>query len=139
MAGSDGDAGTAMQRQGGDDDHESDSRYKWSLIALGIGLAAVILAFLVVALFWRGPDGASALGIVASPIAAMVGAYFGIQVSASSAKTAQDEAKAARGQVLQAMADRVHAIADAKLAYGTLAAKDADAADKLRQHLSTVE
>ncbi|NMO91544.1 hypothetical protein [Actinomycetospora sp. TBRC 11914] len=139
MAGSDGEVGTGTQRQGGDDDHESDSRYRWSLVALGSGLGAVILAFLIVALFWRGPDGASALGIVASPIAAMVGAYFGIQVSASSAKTAQDEARAARGQLVQALADRVHAIADAKLAYGTLAAKDAEAADKLRQHLTTVE
>ena len=104
-----------------------------------MGTGAVILAFLIVALFWRGPDGASALGIVASPIAAMVGAYFGIQVSASSAKTAQDDARAARRQAGQAVVDKLHAIADAKLAFGTLATKDADAADRIRRHLSTIE
>jgi hypothetical protein len=120
-------------------DPDSDSRYRWALIALGIGVGAVILAFLVVALFWRGPDGASALGIVASPIAAMVGAYFGIQVSASSAKTAQDDARAARRQVVEAVADKVHAIADAKLAFGTLATKDAEAAKSIRPHLTTIE
>ena len=139
MAGSDSETGTGTQRWSEDADPNPDSRYRWALIALGIGVGAVILAFLIVAVFWRGPDGASALGIVASPIAAMVGAYFGIQVSASSAKTAQDDARAARRQVVQAVADRLHAVADAKLAFGTLASKDADAAKSIRPHLTTIE
>jgi hypothetical protein len=117
---------------------ESDARYKWGLVAVGIGVGAIILAFLIVALLWRGPDGASALGIVASPIAAMVGAYFGIQVSAASAKTAQEEARTARKQAVDATAGRSDAIADAKLAFGTLLARDETAANKIRSNLSTI-
>jgi hypothetical protein len=59
---------------------------------------------------WHDSTGIKALGIIASPIAAMVGAYFGVQVSASAAKDAQQQAVKAQDDKTKAMTDRATAM-----------------------------
>jgi hypothetical protein len=137
--GQDGRGDDDPDRPPGSTPPDADARYRWGIVVIGIGVGALVLAFLIVALFWQGPDGASALGIVASPIAAMVGAYFGIQASASSARSAQDEAKSARDQAAHATAAKSDAVADAKVVLSELAKNDPAAADDLRGQLSTFD
>ncbi len=85
-------------------DTDSD-RWKYGLIAVALGVSALVLAALL--LVWRHPsDAASVLGVVSSPIAAIIGAYFGVQVSGSAAKDAQDRARAAQDDKTKALADR---------------------------------
>lgn len=72
---------------------------------MALGLGAILASALIV--LWRDPTGAaSILGIVISPIAAVIGAYFGVQVSGSAAKDAQDRAVAAQKDSAKAVADR---------------------------------
>jgi hypothetical protein len=46
-----------------------------------MGLAALVIAFRLVTLKWRDQTGIAALGVVSSPIAAVVSPYLGIQYS----------------------------------------------------------
>ena len=56
---------------------------------------------------WRDPTGAaSVLGIVVSPIAAVIGAYLGVQSRSSAAKDAQGRAATARNAKAYVLADR---------------------------------
>ena len=86
--------------------HDSDSvRLKYGIIAVALGLGAILAAVLIV--LWRDPTGAaSILGIVISPIAAVIGAYLGVQISSSAAKDAQDRAATAENDKANALADR---------------------------------
>jgi hypothetical protein len=86
------------------------ARWKYGIIVVALGLGAILAAVLIV--LWRNPTGAgSVLGIVISPMAAIIGAYFGIQVSSSAAKDAQDRATTAEGVKTQALEDRAMALA----------------------------
>ena len=91
-----------------DDDNDS-LRWKYGVIVVALGLGAILVAVLIV--LWRDPTGAAAiLGITISPIAAIIGAYFGIQVSSSAAKDAQNRAADAEDVKDKAMADRAMAL-----------------------------
>jgi hypothetical protein len=80
-------------------------RWRYGIVVVALGLGTILVAVLIV--LWLDPSGAgSVLGIVISPIAAIIGAYFGIQVSSSAAKDAQDRADMAENDKANAMADR---------------------------------
>lgn len=80
-------------------------RLKYGVLAVALGLGAILAAVVIV--LWRDPTGAaSILGIVISPIAAVIGAYFGVQVSGSAAKDAQARAATAQNNQAMALADR---------------------------------
>ena len=66
-----------------------DRRWEIGLGAVLVGVVGLVIAFLVVALNWRNESGVAALGVVASPIAAIVSAYFGIQVGQRAAYDAR--------------------------------------------------
>jgi hypothetical protein len=76
---------------------------------VALGLGAILAAMAII--LWRDPNGASStLGIVTSPLAAIVGAYFGVQVSSSAAKDAQDRADRAERDKAKALTDRATAL-----------------------------
>jgi hypothetical protein len=86
-------------------DDSDNSRWRYGLVAVALGVGALsIVAPIIV---WLNPTGAaSVVGVVASPIAAIIGAYFGVQVSGSAAKDAQDRAATAERDRANALADR---------------------------------
>ena len=55
------------------------SNSRTGLTALFMGLLGLMTAFVVVAIRWNDESGVAALGAVASSIAAILSAYFGIQ------------------------------------------------------------
>jgi hypothetical protein len=84
-------------------------RWKYGTIVVALGLAAILGAVLIV--LWRDPSGAgSIVGVVSGPIAAIIGAYFGVQVSSSAAKDAQKRAAKAEDDKANALADRATAL-----------------------------
>jgi hypothetical protein len=84
-------------------------RFKYRIAVVALGLGAIIAATAII--LWSNPNGASTtLGIVTSPIAAITGAYFGVQVSSSAAKDAQDRADKAERDKAQSLTDRATAL-----------------------------
>lgn len=81
---------------------DESARWRWGLFPVLIGVGALLIAFIVVVSGWRSQLGLAALGVIASPIAAITGAYFGVQQSTQAAKDVQEGAKAARADVDQA-------------------------------------
>ena len=71
--------------------------------------------------------------MVSSPIAAIVAAYFGIQVTASTAKDAQDQARTARAQTQAAQDAKDKALADRATVLGAL---DPQVAEKIAPRLN---
>jgi hypothetical protein len=106
------------------------------VIAMGVG--ALVLAFVLVTVVWRSSDGTAALGVIATPIATIVGAYFGIQVTSATAKSAQDKADRAESVAEQAQKEKNAAVADAHLAFSRLKDADSDVAEQIRPRLSTI-
>jgi len=122
-------------------DAESDgSRWQFGLIAVAIGVVAILAAFALVMWNWRDDRGLVALGVIASPIAAMVGAYFGVQVSASAAKDAQNRAaaseKGAQARATVAEADKTSALTDVATLMGRLSPTEAET---IRPQLRTLQ
>jgi hypothetical protein len=99
--------------------NSDDSRWKYGLFALALGLSALLVALLII-LCWKPENATTLLGLVSSPIAAIVGAYFGIQVTASTAKDAQDQANTARAQAKDAQDAKDKALADRATVLGAL-------------------
>jgi hypothetical protein len=84
-------------------------RWKYGITVVALGVGAILVAVLIVLLLDH--DGASSiLGIATSPIAAIIGAYFGVQVSSSAAKDAQDRATEAENDKAKALVDRATAL-----------------------------
>jgi hypothetical protein len=105
-------------------DKADDSRWRYGLIAVAVGVAALVLAALIIV--WVNPsNAASVLGVIASPVAAIIGAYFGVQVSGSAAKDAQVRAAAAEEDKTKAMADRA----------SIMSALDPQKAQELMRHI----
>jgi predicted carbohydrate-binding protein with CBM5 and CBM33 domain len=97
-------------------------RWRLGLLAVLMGLAALLVAFVLVVWKWRDPTGLAALGVVASPIASMVAAYFGIQVSASAAKGAQDQVTLVQQRMSDVERSRALAFHDLGVLKGALTA-----------------
>ena len=94
---------------------DTEDRWKFGLMALAVGVVALLLAVIIVGWLW--PDKSSRAGVLASivgAISAIVGAYFGIQIGGAEAKAAKeqaadaadraDRAESAKTQALQANA-----------------------------------
>jgi hypothetical protein len=108
-----------------------DSRWRYGLIALALALTALVGALLII--LWRNPESPTViLGVVSSPMAAIVAAYFGIQVTASTAKDAQDQARTARAQAQAAQDAKDKALADRATVLGAL---DPQVAEKITPQL----
>lgn len=74
------------------------------VLAVLIGVAGLVGVFaMVVFTSWKGSDGLAALGVISSPIAAIVGAFFGIHLSGKAAEVSQQNAATAT-QVAEAAA-----------------------------------
>ena len=81
------------------------ARWKYGLIALGIGTGTLILALLIVGLVWNQSE--AALASITGAVGTIVGAYFGLQVGgaeAEDAKKERDETKTKKDAAMQANA-----------------------------------
>jgi hypothetical protein len=87
-----------------------DKRWELGLWAVLMGLAALVIAFSVVALRWRDQTGLAALGVVCSPIAAIVSAYFGIQYGQKAAEQAAEVKKDAEIRATRAEESKINAM-----------------------------
>ncbi len=88
-------------RQSGPDGQKPKDRWAYGLIAVGLGLLAIVLAFFIVASrFNAAADVGSVLGIVVSPIATIVAAYFGVQAGSAGKETAEQNAKEANDKAI---------------------------------------
>ena len=71
-----------------------DNKWEFGLWAVLMGVLGLVIAFIVIAWRWHDQTGIAALGAIASPIVAMVTAYFGIQytqkATENAAKTTQN-------------------------------------------------
>jgi hypothetical protein len=57
-----------------------------ALASVALGVAGLVVVFAIATWAWSGSDRLAAIGAIASPIVAVVSAYFGIRVSQSSAE-----------------------------------------------------
>lgn len=76
-------------------------RYTLGLVAVGIGVLAILVALLIVITqFETAADVAAVLGAVVSPIAAIVAAYFGVQAGSAGKAAADQNAKDANDKAI---------------------------------------
>ena len=89
----------------------SDKHWSWGLWAVLFGLAALLAAYMA-ALFVNGgfdSEDIAALGLIASPIVALVSAYFGIDATQRASKETVKAAEATGEAVKQASEAEVRA------------------------------
>lgn len=98
----------------------SNSKWTYGLGAVIVGVGALLIAFAIVVLKSKTDDGLAALSVIASPIAAIIGAYFGIQISGEAAKSANEAAKDANAKAVQAEDDKTKALNDVAVVMGQL-------------------
>jgi hypothetical protein len=83
------------------------------LIAVAMGLSALLICFIVAVLTYsKSADATAVVGSVAGTIGAIVGAYFGIQVGSSGAAAAQASATQAQ-KALSTEKDKVQVLTTA--------------------------
>jgi hypothetical protein len=85
-------------------------RWQFGLFAVGGGLVTLLLAFLLVVTSWPTNQGIAALGVITSPIVAIVSAYFGIQATqqaAAQTAAAHEQAGEAKEEASRARATAV--------------------------------
>jgi hypothetical protein len=82
------------------------SRARFGVIVIFIGVAGLVGALIGVLFKVPNETGGTLLGVVTSPIAAIVAAYFGISV----ARAASEEAGAAKAEAGLANVDKVQSI-----------------------------
>ena len=72
-------------------------RWTYGLIAVAIGLGVILIALLIVTQkFSTAPDVGTIMGVVVSPVATIVAAYFGIAAGSSGKAMADDKAHKAQ-------------------------------------------
>ncbi len=64
------------------------SRWWAGIVTVGLGVAGLVGVFAIATWAWSGSDRLAAIGAIASPIVAVVSAYFGIQASQSASQQA---------------------------------------------------
>jgi len=80
----------------------SKDRWIYGLIAVSIGIAAILAALgIVLTKFSTATDVGAVLGIVTGPIGAIVGAYFGVQVGSAGKEKADENAQNANHLAIQ--------------------------------------
>jgi hypothetical protein len=77
-------------------DESGSSRWWAGIVTVAIGVAGLVGVFAIATWAWSGTDRLAAIGAIASPIVAVVTAYFGIQASQSASRQA-GQAQAAAG------------------------------------------
>lgn len=83
-------------QQTGEATTDRKERWTYGLYALLAGVAAILLALVVILTqFDSAADVGSVLGLVVSPIATMVAAYFGVQAGSAGKAAADENAKKA--------------------------------------------
>lgn len=91
----------ALATNGGGNGTESPNRWVYGLVAVGLGLVAIVVALLIVAgQFEDAAEVGSVLGIVVSPIATIVAAYFGVQAGAAGKEASDQNAQAANDKAI---------------------------------------
>ncbi len=86
---------------GGDKAAQSGSRWLFGLVAVGLGLGAILLALLIiVGEFETAADVGAVLGIVVAPVATIVAAYFGVQAGSAGKEASDKNAKAANDKAI---------------------------------------
>jgi hypothetical protein len=85
----------------GDVDETPSDRWLFGLIAIGLGLGAIVLALLIVVWqFETAADVGSVLGVVVAPVATIVAAYFGVQAGSAGKEAADKNAKDANEKAI---------------------------------------
>jgi hypothetical protein len=74
----------------------NEARWWAGILTVAIGVGGLVGVFAIATWAWTGTDRLAAIGAIASPIVAVVTAYFGIQASASASQQA-GKAQAAAG------------------------------------------
>jgi hypothetical protein len=95
-------------------------RWRLGIWAVFAGLACLLGIFALVAFKWRSDQGVAALGAVASPIVAIVSAYFGIQATqnaSTQAAKAHEQAGEARAEATRATMESAQSHEQAKAAH----------------------
>ncbi len=87
------------------DGSSPEQRWTFGLAAVGIGVVALLVSLVAVAIAGSRIDGVAVLGVVASPIASIIGAYFGIQISGNAAAASHAQAVTAQQGKDDASAD----------------------------------
>lgn len=76
-------------------------RWFYGLIAVGLGIVAILIALLiVVSAFDTAADVGAVLGAVAAPIGTLVAAYFGVQVGSAGKEESDEAARRANEETL---------------------------------------
>jgi len=112
-----------------------DLQWTWGLVAIGLGVLGLLIAFALVAFEANNFDGTAALGVIASPIASIIGAYFGIHLSGNAAQAAQSQAQQAQQQTQAALNDKDDAKSDVATLLGKL---EPAVADSIRSELKSL-
>jgi hypothetical protein len=95
--------GTAAPPQ----DLETDSmriRYAFWLAVIGLGLAALLVMFLVLAGWKTASDVAAVVGLFTSVLGTLVGAFFGVQIGSAGKEKERRAAEAAERLAQRALA-----------------------------------
>lgn len=97
------------QPDGDEKKAEGAGRWVYGLVAVGFGVAGILLALLiVVSQFETAADVGAVLGVVVAPLATIVAAYFGVQAGAAGKEASDKNAKSANDKAiaLASVADR---------------------------------
>jgi Na+-transporting methylmalonyl-CoA/oxaloacetate decarboxylase gamma subunit len=85
----------------GTTDDKTSARWIYGLVAVGLGLVAIVASLLIVAIqFDKAADVGAVLGVVVAPIGTIVGAYFGVQAGSAGKETADKNAKEANDKAV---------------------------------------
>ncbi len=73
---------------------DSAARWRYGLVVVVVGFATILIAFTVaIVKFDNAQDIGATLGIIVSPIAAIIGTYFGVQAGSAGKEQADDNAR----------------------------------------------
>lgn len=85
----------------GSPDNKTSARWIYGLVAVGLGLVAIVASLLIVAIqFDKAADVGAVLGVVVAPIGTIVGAYFGVQAGSAGKEAADQNAKDANDKAV---------------------------------------
>ncbi len=85
----------------GDQPPEPAKRWLYGLVAVGLGLGAILIALLIVASqFDTASDVGAVLGVIVAPIATIVAAYFGVQAGSAGKEASDKNARAANDKAI---------------------------------------
>ncbi|HVL06869.1 MAG TPA: hypothetical protein VM388_12850 [Acidimicrobiales bacterium] len=93
----------AVTKPGDGDNQSAESPKRWlyGLVAIGLGLAAILIALLIVTReFDTASDVGAILGVVVAPVATIVAAYFGVQAGSAGKEAADKNANAANEKAI---------------------------------------